>query len=61
MGRSLRKSKQELDAALDELAGLFEFGHIQVASDPVGFMRAVIEEIKRLRAAAAPRDRSDRE
>jgi hypothetical protein len=54
MGKALRKPKQELYAALTELAGLFEFGDLQVATDPAGFLRTVIEEIKRLRAAAPP-------
>ena len=53
---SLRqRRRQALDRAIDELASLFEFGALQVATDPAGFLETVKDEIVTLRAAARAR------
>lgn len=52
-------SKRDTSDAIDELAALFEFGALQAATDPAGFMRTTAAEIKFLRAevAAVTRER----
>ena len=42
-----------LSNAIDDLAGLFEYGHLEAASDPVAFVRTATAEIKMLRARIA--------
>jgi len=40
---------KKLQDALDKLADLYEYGHLQLSADPVGFLEDVISEIKELR------------
>lgn len=40
---------KKLQDALDNLADLYEYGHLQLSADPAGFLEDVISEIKELR------------
>lgn len=40
---------EKLQDALDKLADLYEYGHLQLSADPAGFLEDVISEIKELR------------
>lgn len=40
-----------LNAALNKLAALYEYGALQASTDPVGFLGRVCEELEELRAA----------
>ena len=40
---------KKLQDALDKLADLYEYGHLQLSADPAGFFEDVISEIKELR------------
>lgn len=44
-------NKQGLTEALERLAILFEYGHLQAQTDPVAFIDGATAEIRRLRAA----------
>ncbi len=40
---------KKLQDAIDKLADLYEYGHLQLSADPAGFLEDVISEIKELR------------
>lgn len=40
---------KKLQDTLDKMADLYEYGHLQLSADPVGFLEDVISEIKELR------------
>jgi hypothetical protein len=42
-------AKKTIDTAINQLADLFEFGHLDLSTDPVNFIDRVCSEIIRLR------------
>lgn len=46
---SMKGKQAKIDAALDRLADMFEGGNLLASADPVGFIDAVVEELKDLR------------
>jgi hypothetical protein len=48
-----RARTERLNAAIDRLAGLFEFGHLMAETTPADLLNAASDEIERLRAVAA--------
>ena len=45
------KRNTDLQKALDGLADLYKYGHLQASSTPVDFINMVADDIKRLRGA----------
>ena len=48
-----RSEMSELTDALDTLADMFEYGHLQAQTDPVGFIRSVQDRITELEKEVA--------